>query len=663
MVKTKRALARLLGVVIAMITMLLVAASPAQAADVDFLEASEVHYLNQCGKFWPSTGVFRTTELTGSYIATLHFKLTQAEKNALACIDPYLELDFHIRGFNVSGEWDDYTVNTDIPGAVHDSARDDDAGNEGTPGLTNIRVSSIVPNRDYYATITFSLSPSSDPKGPRVSFEWVPSYWASLPQEVAFCNIFLVFYGPSMCVFPKTRAYLSHGYLNNTSLVFNGYHELSFSPSTPTSSSPPSSDLSTPAVVQNYKADRTVLHAPSGSLYIMAGGAKFYIGSMGEFTSLGYSTAGMVYLSDQALAAIPSVPRDGTILHGGGGQIYAVAGGAKFYFGSMTEYYGQGYSNGQMINVPQGPLDAIGDAPGNRPSDGAILRHPDGRLFVMSGGVKFYFGSMTEFSSLGYSASRITPVSGGSLDAIPTASTVSPPRDRTILRSGGGQIYVVAGGAKFYYGSMTEYLALGGQETDWVNVPQGSLDAIGDAPGNVPRDKTVLRSGGGQIYVMAGGAKFYFGSMTEYHAQGYVDSQMITVPQGPLDLVGDAPGNMPRNGTVVQRPDESLYVITGGVRWGFGSMSEYYQLGYTDAQMVRVSTAPLNGVFDASASHLPGNETLLQGTDGTVWVMKSGQRRAFTGAQQFVDLGYLWANITRVPSSLLAGIPNGGTLS
>lgn len=406
--------------------------------------------------------------------------------------------------------------------------------------------------------------------------------------------------------------------------------------------------------------DRSVLHGPDGSLYVMAGGAKFAFPSWSEFVNLGYSTNGMVNVTAAQLAALPNVPRNGTVLRSGDGTLYTVAGGVKFPFGSMAEYHNQGYADGAWINTPQAGLNSIGSAPASPPIDGTVIQHPDGRLYIVVGGVKFYFGSMAEYGSLGYSTAQIARVPGAPTDGIPAASVATPPRNGTILRSGGGQMYVVAGGAKFYFGSMAEYSSLG--YGTWLNVPQGPLDGMGDVPGNLPRDGTVLRSGGGQIYVVAGGAKLYFGSMTEYHNQGYSDGAWTSAPQNPLDAIGDTPGSMPRNGTVIQRPDGTLFVIAGGVRWAFGSMDQYYQLGYSGSQIVRGSQAPVDGIYDASASHLPANETLLQGSDATVWVMKNGQRMGFTSPTQFNSYGYSWSNITRVPDGILAGIPNGGNL-
>ena len=356
-----------------------------------------------------------------------------------------------------------------------------------------------------------------------------------------------------------------------------------------------------PAQPVSYLADRTILQGSDGSLWVMAGGAKFQFGSMSEFSSLGYSTTGMVQVSTDTLAAIPNVPLNGTVLRSGGGQLYVVAGGAKFQFGSMTEYYNQGYVNNQWINVPQAPLDQIGDAPDNIPANGTIIQHPNGSLYIVVGGVKFQFGSMSEFSSLGYSTSQIVRVTGAPTDGIPAASTATPPVNGTVLRSSGGQIYVVSGGAKFH-----------------------------------------------------------FGSLAEFTGEGYPSNAWFNVPQAPLDQIGDAPGNMPRNGTVLLRPDGALFVIAGGVRWQFGSMDEFSSEGYTT--FTQAPQAAVDGIYDASASHLPADGTVVQGTDSTIWLMQAGVRRSFTSMTQFTSMGYTTANIVRVPDAVLSGIPSGGNL-
>jgi len=117
---------------------------------------------------------------------------------------------------------------------------------------------------------------------------------------------------------------------------------------------------------------------------------------------------------------------------------------------------------------------------------------------------------------------------------------------------------------------------------------------------------------------------------------------------------------MPRNGTVALRSDGALFVIAGGVRWQFGNMTEFSNEGY--ANYTLVAQAPLDGIYDASSSHLPADETVFEGTGATLWVMKAGVRRSFTSMTQFASMGYSTSQIVRVPDAVLNGLPSGGDL-
>jgi hypothetical protein len=103
-----------------------------------------------------------------------------------------------------------------------------------------------------------------------------------------------------------------------------------------------------------------------------------------------------------------------------------------------------------------------------------------------------------------------------------------------------------------------------------------------------------------------------------------------------------------------------MYVIAGGVRWQFGTMAEFTGEGYSTFTFV--PQAAIDSIADASATNLPANETVFQGTDATIWVMKAGVRRSFTSMSQFASMGYTTSQIIRVPDAVLGGIPSGGNL-
>jgi hypothetical protein len=205
---------------------LIVAPTAAHAGYDGFLADSDDHYVTECGRFWPTTDTFHTSTGGDRFAATWDFTLTQGQLDALKCIESkysakYLELDFRLFDFAGPNGWDGYQIDgTDLPSAVHDVAWMDSAANA-TPGLTGIVVDNLHAGHSYYAGISWSggLQPVSGGK-PRVSFQWVPSYWASSLAEKAVCNS----HGGSAgwCVFGKVTAFVSHGLRNTFSVQFSG---------------------------------------------------------------------------------------------------------------------------------------------------------------------------------------------------------------------------------------------------------------------------------------------------------------------------------------------------------------------------------------------------------------------------------------------------------
>lgn len=348
--------------------------------------------------------------------------------------------------------------------------------------------------------------------------------------------------------------------------------------------------------------DRSIVQGPNGALYVMAGGAKFHFGSMQEYTSNGYSGSTINSVSQASLDATPNIAANKTVLHATNGSLAVMAGGAKFYFGSMDEYHGQGYVDGQWINVPQAPFDAIGSAPSALPYDNTLLRQPDGTLAVMAGGVKFAFSNMGEYYGENYTDAQM--------------------------------VYV----------------------TQW---PAANLPT---APTTIPGDGNVLVAPNGTVYVLAGGVMFAFNSMTDYYTLGYNDAQIRRVPQAPLSGIPDGSAiHPPANRTVLRAGNGQVYVVAGGVLFPESTMEELAQLGYGANTIVALTDVHL-ALFGTTSTTVPPNETLLQGTDTTVWVMKSGVRRSFTGMTQFAAMGYSTANIVRVPDAALSNITSGAML-
>lgn len=298
------------------------------------------------------------------------------------------------------------------------------------------------------------------------------------------------------------------------------------------------------------RADGTLLRdTTDGSVYVLAGGAKFGFNSMAELTAAGYGT-NFVNVSHDVIRSLPTVPRDGTALRDpDDGSIYMVAGAAKIGFASWDEVIQAGAQ--RYVNVPHRHLATMDDEPGDR----TLLRNPvTGTVSVMAGGARFDFASPAEVTGGGYGWTQVN-VPPRYLATLPVV-----PRDGTLLRNqDDGTIVVVAGGAKFDFNSPEE-LEAAGYSWQYVNVPGRFIQPMPTVPsgGSLLYDAT-----DGSIYVVAGGAKLGFRSWVEFEATGYPAGSWVSVAPRHLVAMPDTPAD----GTLVRGPDSAqVWRVAGGTR-------------------------------------------------------------------------------------------------
>ena len=198
-----------------------------QSPTGEFLEPKNVHYYDNCGQFWPSSGVFKTETDGIFYSATLVFSLTQEEKDNLLCVnehsaegysdEEYIEIEFQIFGFDTPTWWEQYDITTNMPRGIKDTPVGDNP-EELRPAITGIKVEDLDVGVEYYAGITFDGQglgyDDDETSGARVSYIWQVSHWATTlnPYEEPYC---LAENGaPEWCVFKTADVFLSHGYTN-----------------------------------------------------------------------------------------------------------------------------------------------------------------------------------------------------------------------------------------------------------------------------------------------------------------------------------------------------------------------------------------------------------------------------------------------------------------
>jgi hypothetical protein len=219
--------------------------------------------------------------------------------------------------------------------------------------------------------------------------------------------------------------------------------------------------------------DRTLLRdRVSGTIAVITGGAKVQFISWPEYVAAGYERATFTNVAARHIASIGDVPRDGTLLRDPAtGTIAIVAGGARFMFVTWDEYVRAGYERAPFTNVPLRAIEVLGQIP----RDGTLLHDKvTGTIAVIAGNAKFPFATWSEYVASGYQRTPFTTVP---LRIIQTFSDV--PLDGTLLRDpASGTIVSVVAGTKYAFRSWEEYVAAGYSNATFTNVPVRFIDAI-----------------------------------------------------------------------------------------------------------------------------------------------------------------------------------------
>lgn len=167
---------------------------------------------------------------------------------------------------------------------------------------------------------------------------------------------------------------------------------------------------------------------------------------------------------------------------------------------------------------------ALRDAPRH-----LIVSEPGTGIYIVNGGAKMHIGTMQEYDALGlaHEDHRVLPV--GALDYLPTA-----PRDGTVLRTPDGAIYLVYGGARFWIPTMDEFYALGLSWSDVHPAPQVATQSLP----LIPQYDTLLkeRSSPG-VYVVRWGQLYGIPSWEALLGYGFRPNRIRTVPDGSLSQI------------------------------------------------------------------------------------------------------------------------------
>ncbi|MFK3985424.1 hypothetical protein ACI2K4_34250 [Micromonospora sp. NPDC050397] len=243
---------------------------------------------------------------------------------------------------------------------------------------------------------------------------------------------------------------------------------------------------------------------------------------------------------------------------------------------------GQGPSTLHLQNDGNLVLSPIGSSSPtwatNTLRGGSLVRNEAGGVAVLVGGAGVWFATPDELTGSGYQADQATTVPSAWADNL-----LSSPQDGALIRTPGGALALMVGGAAIWFDNPEEATRLGYSVASAVTVPERWAKSLS----TMPRDGTLIGTATGGKAVIAGGAAMWFVSPGEIREAGY-SSEGVVVPTRWHDTLGRVPGDgtLVRLGTTAQ-----VWRVTGGTRSAVtvDAGASVVTLGETSLQAIPVS--------------------------------------------------------------------------
>jgi hypothetical protein len=333
--------------------------------------------------------------------------------------------------------------------------------------------------------------------------------------------------------------------------------------------------------------------------------------------------------------AMPTVPRDGTLVQGSNGStpVAAMVGSARVNFANPQELIDAGYGTDWASKVRAIPERAFNEIRTSLIDGTRIGRAGGGSQGGIVGGAVVPFASDAELNEAGYANKPLYWVPPRVWDSLPTKIA----NGTRIGRAGGGSQGAITGGAVVAFASEAELAQAGYADKPLFLIPPRVWDSL---PTKIADGTRIGRAGGTSQAAVVGGAVVPFVSEAELSQAGYSSKLLLWVPP----RVWDSLPTKIADGTRIGRAGgTSQAAVVGGAVVPFVSEAELTQTGYASKTLYWIPPR----VWDGTPTNI-ADGTLIKAPDSSaVWLVTGGRRTASTAT------GTVWT----VPARVVATIP------
>ena len=171
----------------------------------------------------------------------------------------------------------------------------------------------------------------------------------------------------------------------------------------------------------------SLIRDPSGPIYVIRNARREWIPSPAAFAAGGYQWGAVIDVPAFAVARIPAVLPEGTLVReSGGSRIYVIEGGRRHWISTLELFVSRGFqwnlvteADGSFLrSIPEGLPFGIGE--------GSIVKGSGDKVYVIENGLRRWIPTLTTFFLRGYRWESLVVLSDAALSTIQEGAPLPP---------------------------------------------------------------------------------------------------------------------------------------------------------------------------------------------------------------------------------------------
>jgi hypothetical protein len=250
--------------------------------------------------------------------------------------------------------------------------------------------------------------------------------------------------------------------------------------------------------------------------------------------------------------------------------------------------------------------------------------------------------------------------------------TVNNFPDGTLLKGTGTGVYIMKGGLRRGIPNPFTMGVNGYDPARVIEIPDSVLRSLpaGNRIIDARATGMLYRSGTG-IWVLDGGRRRLVTSKAVFDGCGYgtdalksvSHSLLVTLTAGSKLSSGPCPRFVPPEGSLVKGSGGTVYMMRSSLRRGLPNGATFNGMGLKWGNVDRLPDSQIRGIVAGnSLLNVLTTGMLVKGTSATVYVMDNGQKRGVPSPATMTTCGYAWEGITVLLDADVGAIPSGAAV-